>query len=74
MSTIKILLENGETEAEVRDLLLKALTAKKAANNNLGVGESFNDPAMDAVTDLMFLAHDQATANVVSEIEKFLGI
>ena len=74
MATIKVILDKDETEKDVSEMLRKALRAKAGKPSELGKGESFNDPAMDAVAEHLFKAHEKMLNGVVSEILQLLEI
>lgn len=64
MSTVKIILDEGESIEEAEETLFKALSTKKKASTT----ETFSDPAMVHLEQMVLKAHSDMYKDMINEI------
>jgi hypothetical protein len=65
MASVKIILENGESEEEAQELLVKALTSQ---DEGVSHKETFHQPAARDVVDRLMSEYDKMMDSMLREI------
>lgn len=69
MATVKIILEEHETEEDANNLLLKALLHHESGGEHR---ESFHQPAAQDVFNKMILEHEKMWQHMLKEINQVI--
>lgn len=65
MAKVEIILENGETEEEVQEMLIKAFQHHAAGEEHK---QAFHDPAARDVFNKLINEHEKVMADIMKEI------